>query len=345
MQIVYKNIDELTPYAKNPRKNDKAVDAVAESIKQFGMKVPVVIDVDGVLVTGHTRIKACKKLGITEIPCIVADDLTEEQVKAFRLADNKVAELADWDFDLLADELADIDLDMDAFGFEWEDYDWEAKHNEYKYNTDRQKHNLFNLDTASYIGNGKYGIPELNGLSEIPTINEWIGFNYVMTDPDPEGKAVHFFIDDYQFERVWNNPDLYVDKLRQYACVTAPDFSLFTDMPLATQIFNHYRKHWCAKYWEDNGITVIPTLAWSLPESYEFCFEGEPTGSVIAVSTVGVMNNDEAQRIWKDGMSEAIKRLKPKAVIEYGVPIDFDFGCETVLIGSRQFGSGLTRKK
>ncbi len=88
MEIVYKKIGELKPYENNPRKNDEAVDAVAASISEFGWKVPVVIDTDNVIVAGHTRYKAAKKLGIEDIPCIVADDLSEEQVKAFRLADN-----------------------------------------------------------------------------------------------------------------------------------------------------------------------------------------------------------------------------------------------------------------
>ena len=110
---------DIKPYEKNPRKNDEAVKYVAESIKEFGFKVPIVIDDNNIIVAGHTRWKAAKKLGISECPCIVASDLTDEQIKAFRLADNKVAEKAEWDFDLLAIELDDIvDLDMEVFGFE-----------------------------------------------------------------------------------------------------------------------------------------------------------------------------------------------------------------------------------
>lgn len=117
MEIVYKKLSELIPYENNPRKNDEAVDAVAASISEFGWKVPVVIDTDNVVVAGHTRLKAAKKLGIEDIPCIVADDLSEEQVKAFRLADNKVSELAEWNFSQLEDELSKIDMDMSVFGF------------------------------------------------------------------------------------------------------------------------------------------------------------------------------------------------------------------------------------
>lgn len=122
MDVIEKKLKDIKPYEKNPRKNDSAVDAVANSIKEFGFRVPVVIDKDNVIVCGHTRYKAAKKLGLDKVPCVVADDLTEEQIKAYRLADNKVSELAEWDFDLLGEELDDVfDIDMSEFGFDLTD--------------------------------------------------------------------------------------------------------------------------------------------------------------------------------------------------------------------------------
>ena len=119
MQIIDKKIGEIKPYEKNPRKNDNAVDAVASSISQFGFKNPIVIDGNNVIICGHTRYKAAKKLGLDVVPCVVADDLTDEQIKAYRLADNKVSELAEWDIDLLSEELDGIfDIDMSDFGFD-----------------------------------------------------------------------------------------------------------------------------------------------------------------------------------------------------------------------------------
>lgn len=118
LNLIQMNIDDLILYENNPRNNDGAVDAVAASINSFGFKVPIIIDKNNVVVCGHTRVKASKKLGMTEVPCIVADDLNEEQIKAFRLADNKVSELAEWDMDKLAEELKQIDMDMLQFGFE-----------------------------------------------------------------------------------------------------------------------------------------------------------------------------------------------------------------------------------
>ena len=118
MQIYDKRLDEIKPYENNPRHNDNAVDAVANSIREFGFKVPIVVDSDGVIVAGHTRYKAAQKLGLQTVPCLVADDLNEEQINAFRLADNKVGELATWDLDTLKVELDNIgEIDMSEFGF------------------------------------------------------------------------------------------------------------------------------------------------------------------------------------------------------------------------------------
>lgn len=124
MQIVDYKIDDLREYENNPRHNEKAVDVVANSISQFGFKVPVVVDRDGVIVCGHTRVKAARLLGMQTVPCIVADDLTPEQIDAFRLADNKTSEFADWDFAKLDEELeklARLEIDMSDFGFDVSD--------------------------------------------------------------------------------------------------------------------------------------------------------------------------------------------------------------------------------
>lgn len=121
MKVIELSLSDIKPYENNPRKNDESAKYVAESIKQFGFKVPIVIDKNNVIVCGNTRYKAAKKLKLKTVPCIMADDLTEEQIKAYRLADNKVSEKAEWDLDLLnleLDELSFTDIDMSDFGFD-----------------------------------------------------------------------------------------------------------------------------------------------------------------------------------------------------------------------------------
>lgn len=118
ISIQYVKIQDIIPYDKNPRINDDSVDKVAASIREFGFKVPIMLDSKNVIIAGHTRLKAAKKLKLKELPCVYADDLSDEQVKALRLADNKVGESSLWDEDLLSEELSGIlNIDMDAFGF------------------------------------------------------------------------------------------------------------------------------------------------------------------------------------------------------------------------------------
>lgn len=135
--IIMMRVEDLKPYEKNPRKNDASVKYVQESIQKFGFKVPIVIDKNNVIVTGHTRYKASKNLGYETVPCIIADDLTDEQIKAFRLADNKVSEFSVWDYDLLGSELGELDdagFDMGDFGFNLDmeelQQDWDDEEDE-----------------------------------------------------------------------------------------------------------------------------------------------------------------------------------------------------------------------
>lgn len=175
-----------------------------------------------------------------------------------------------------------------------------------------------NLMSAAYPGEGKYGIPKIEPVYELE-VNKWLGFNYVKSysTKKDENTGVHFFLDDYQFERVWNTPDKYLKYLSRYDCVLSPDFSLYTNFPKAVQIYNHYRKHWLAAYWRENGITVIPTIAWSDSESFEWCFDGEPINSIVAVSNVGCVKNKEARKRFDEGYKEMLTRLHPKLILFY----------------------------
>lgn len=139
MTIVDKPIEQLIPYEKNARNNTQSIDKVAKSIKKFGFKVPIVIDKNNVIVAGHTRHAAAKQLGMKEVPCIVADDLTENQIKAYRLADNRTAEFSLWDFQLLNEELESIsDIDMGDFGFDMSFLDNTEQHAKEYENTSKE---------------------------------------------------------------------------------------------------------------------------------------------------------------------------------------------------------------
>ena len=326
MKIVEKNINEIKPYEKNPRKNDEAVKYVAESIKQFGFKAPIVIDKKNVIVAGHTRYKASKKLGIEVIPCVIADDLNDEQIKAFRLADNKVSEKADWDFDLLDEEIDDIlNIDMQEFGFDIEVDEEETDIEEpVKQNERERTNNAYNLNEFDELdAEGFYQMPTIKPIDYMP--NRLTGFNYALSTDDYE-QGIHFFIDDYQFERVWNSPQEYISKLDDFDCVLTPDFSLYMDMPISMKIWNTYRSRLIGQMMQRLGIKVIPTVSWAEKETFTFCFDGLPKDSTLAISSVGIMRDENAFKIWKDGVDEMIKRLTPRKILCYGSQPDYDFG-------------------
>lgn len=184
--------------------------------------------------------------------------------------------------------------------------------------------NFENFDKYVFEGKGKYDIPQIQLEHDLQIQRLiWIPWNYAKTAKEPETKGIHFYVDDYQFARLWNRPDDYINLLSRFGAVCAPDFSMYTDMPVAMQIYNHYRKHWLAAYWQSKGIHVVPTICWSTPNSFEWCFDGEPTDSVISISSVGSRYVKDA---FKDGCREAIKQLNPVQILWYGdCPEEFDW--------------------
>ena len=313
-------IKALKPYAKNAKKHPKKqIEKIANSIEAFGMNDPIGIwGKDNLIIEGHGRVEALKQLGYDEVPCIRLDHLNDEERRAYTLAHNKVAE-SDWDFDLLNEEIDDIlSFDMEDFGFEFVD---EEKN---KRDTQNKVEGILNLNKATFPGAGKYDIPQLAPVyeNEICEIKEWIGFNYVLSDKEPEGKAVHFFIDDYQFQRLWNSPEKYMEKLARYEAVLTPDFSPYADMPLATQIFNHYRKHWVGALMQEYGVKVVPTIRASRDErSLDFYLDGEPKGGVVCISSMWT-SDDKAREYFLREYETMRKTLKPEKIYVYGNEVE-----------------------
>ena len=175
-----------------------------------------------------------------------------------------------------------------------------------------------NLLTMAFDGVGEYHIPQIKPVTEL-YVKDWIGFNFVSTTKKQrETTGVHFYIEDYQFERVWNAPWRFSKIFNEFGAVMSPDFSTYLDFPKAVRVFNHYRKHWCGAYWQEMGATVIPTIEWGLPEDYSWCFDGEPEGGIVAVSNVGIMRDKELRTNYMRGYKEMLTRLQPKEVLMFG---------------------------
>ena len=183
-----------------------------------------------------------------------------------------------------------------------------------------QKYNLHLFD--KYSCSEEYQIPIIKNNNYIP--KDLIGFNYSKTNKS-KSVGIHFFLQDYQFERVWNKPYSYIEIFKKYDCILSPDFSLYIDMPLPMKIWNVYRNRLIGQYYQNCGIKVIPTISWGDKDTYDFCFDGIPDGSIVAISTIGCIRNKEAKRLWKDGVTEMIKRINPSTILIYGNKIDYDF--------------------
>lgn len=182
----------------------------------------------------------------------------------------------------------------------------------------RKKYNLDIIDRWD-LDNDEW--PKITAVDIVPTKIE--PFSSTQRS-DKKSSFAHFFLEDYRFERLWNNPAKYIKSLKEYQGVLAPDFSQYLDMPLQIQAFNSYRNKALACYWQKQGITVIPTISFSDEDSYWFSFAGIPKDSTIAISSVGIKRDKEAVSLFKKGVKSAIDELCPKVIVWYGTKIDIE---------------------
>ena len=331
------NINDLKPAAYNPREElrpgDPEYENIKNSIQEFGYADAIVINKDLTVIGGHQRLNVLKDLGYSEIE-VAQVDLTKKQEKALNIALNKIT--GRWDDKKLTDLFKDLNSDsfkLNLTGFNDEElssilnsHDSRNSQDDTSDNRENERMNTvrqYNLQIYDpYDVDGFYNMPVISNDGFIP--NQMIGFSYAMTATDFD-TGIHFFVDDYQFERLWNSPEQYIDLLRKFQCVLSPNFSLYMDMPMAMKVWNIYRSRLLGHYWQLSGIKVIPTISWAEPDTFRFCFDGIPEGSIVAISTIGVKRQEDSMRIWKDGTDEMIKRIKPTTILEYGGDVGYEY--------------------
>lgn len=324
LKIEYVPIRDIKPYEWNAKKHPQyQINEIAESIKQLGMNDPIGIR-GNTIVEGHGRYVACKQLGYQEIPVIRLDHMNEEQMRAYILIHNKLTMNTGFNMDKVNKELKQIfTIDMSAFEFEMpgleeeddEGYFGDAREMTY------DKYNLHEYDAEEV--EGFYQMPIIKPCDYVP--DDLIGFNYVLTT-NRRDAGIHFYIDDYQFERIWQRPTYYIEKLGKFQCVLTPDFSLYMDMPMAMKIWNIYRSRLIGQLCQKAGMNVIPTVSWAERDTFSFCYDGLPKESTVSVSTVGVKQSTDGMRAWKAGMDEMIRRLNPKRILVYGGEVEYEYG-------------------
>jgi hypothetical protein len=339
MEIRKLRTDTIKPYELNAKKHpQEQIEKIARSLREFGWQQPLVVDKDNVLVIGHGRLFAAKQLGMDTVSCVLAENLTSEQVNALRLADNKVSE-SEWDGEKLLRSLREIaDIDMEDFGFDLGELDdlvdgmadessendgtWSGKRD----NTSSMRYAAFEnqevmqFDTSANF----YGFPTMTATQT--TGDNFLRFCDWKECSDPENYIAHFYYDDFKFMMAWKEPDKYVERLRNFKAVRSPDLSLYTDFPKALQILSCYRRQWCGAYWQHLGLDVIPDVVWGEEDTFDWCFDGIPKHSTVAVSSVGVKNdeqwNGKEDSLFLKGYNAMMERLEPTTVLYYGDMID-----------------------
>ena len=184
-----------------------------------------------------------------------------------------------------------------------------------------------NIKRWNFFSKNKWNIPTLKGIDKFDEKVQIIGFNYAKTCEKQQKTdfGVHFFLDDYQFNRLWNRPDKYIPLLSKFKYVLSPDFSMYTDYPKAMQMWKHYQKHWLGAYMELFGIKVIPTVGWSDKDSFKWCFDGEPRNSIVAVSSIGTQKDKESKQLFLEGYNKMLEVLKPIKILFWGnIPNEID---------------------
>ena len=339
LQIETINIEAIIPYKNNAKKHpQKQIDKIKESIKEFGYNDPIAVDENNMIIEGHGRYEALKQLGYESVECIRLNNLSEDQKKAYILVHNKLNMDTGFDSKILNDELLSIDtIDMSNF-------DLDLKLDDiFKENERHRTNDTYNLGIMDHENVSDFWqMPIIENNNYIPS--NLIGFNYAKTSKE-KNVGIHFYLDDYQFERLWNRPEDYIEILKQYECILSPDFSLYMDMPMPMKIWNIYRRRLIGQYYQSQGIKVIPTLSWAEEETFQFCFEGIPQGSIVSISTIGVKRNEEALKIWEQGVDELIKRIKPSTILIYGGKLDYDYGDIEVIYYENEVTERMKRSK
>lgn len=327
------------PY--NPRKiGTMQKKRLRDGIKKHGLVQPIIVNSRTMnIVGGHQRLSQLDKLeGSSDYSLTVAViDVDESEEAQINIELNNASMQGEWDFSKLAAMPEAFSFDFQEVGFTVPDVNEifdnlgaeppKPKEHEFYGDERLRTDKAYNLDIVSMRHTlGKYQFPVLEGVDVKP--DELIPFNLCMTSENFD-YGVHFCIDDYRFERVWNQPQRYLEMLRKFQCVICPDFSIYLDMPYPMKIWNIYRSRALGNWWQRNGLTVVPNVTWSGLDSFDYSFDGIPRESTIFISTIGVQREQYKNVVLK-GMERVKEQIRPNRVLMYGISFGFDFGCEVV---------------
>ena len=339
MKIEKVKLNALKPDDRNSRLHgSQDIKELERSLKEFGQHRALVVQrgTNKILI-GNGMYQAMLNLGWEEADAYFVDDDDKTAIKR-AIADNRASGIAEWDIDTLSGLMSEFfdSGDFDIPGFSDEEVkiitsvkpqiEEIERHNGYYGDARERTYNLYRLyEYDAERTAGKYNMPVVKACYGMP--EALIPFNYVKSAVEGHKQElftryVHFFLDDYQFERIWRDPHRYIKLMSNFAGAIMPDFSTYENMPKAMKIWNMYRAKLISQAMQDYGMNVIPLVR----GSEDFYLDGFEQGGIVAVSTVGIFADEEMRKKWQERISIALNKLKPDAVLLYGNSIGFDFG-------------------
>lgn len=364
-------ISKLIPSARNARKHgDHQVAQLARMIEKFGWTNPVLVSDDGTMIAGHGRVMAAQKLGLTEVPVMVAAGWTDEQCRLYAIADNRIPLDAEWDESMLAAELRELQeiADVSFTGFDKDEIArLVIKDNE----PDKIEDVSSELPGAAALKNDMafpsklpWGIPELRkdmlGTWPEANVTTWASDEDVLPDDGTswyvwnwrlgslrgmpfDRRILAFYTEDHRFSCVWDDPARWVAKMinAQFRIAIAPNFSLYSDHARVVHLWSTYRARWVGRYMQEAGIALIPDVNWSDLESLDYSLLGIPTEAPVLSVQLQTLNDKNEIAKSRIGIEEIVKRLRPGKLAVYCGPNGHkvieqaNIGCPVVFVESR----------
>jgi hypothetical protein len=346
-RVERRKVVDLIPYARNARTHsDEQVAQIAASIREWGWTTPVLIDEASGIIAGHGRVMAARKLGLTDVPVMVAAGWSEAQKRAYVLADNKLALNAGWNDELLALELGEIGalgFDVGLIGFDHDDKALNTGPADTVEDAPEQLPGAAALkQDMKFASVLPWNIPEIRSdlVPEIPDyVQTWAGPD--ASDDDghslclwqwrsdslrsaPRDRLIAgFYVDDSRFDCLWDEPEIYVAKLINLGIrmAIAPNYSIWSDSPRAVQLWAVYRARWVARYFQEAGIAVIPDLNWSDDQSFDYCLLGVPKNPRSAAVQIQTVRSTREMKACISGLKRCVSEVAPEKLLIYGGPI------------------------
>ena len=353
LKVTYRKVEDLIPYARNARTHTiDQINRIASSIKEFGFTNPILVDGENGIIAGHGRLKAAKKLGLLEVPTIELSGMTENQKRAYILADNKLALDSGWDEETLKIELDDIKLESSELFNDLGLQDIEPPEDIAESALKEDISDLWHGEEDGYEENpailqfrqevyfkssNKWDIPDLRedmlydgtidctatkGLfvpEEGQTALYCFGVHGLQSIA--KGNVIGFYVDDSRFEKVWDNAVAWINKFTMIEpkALCTPNFSFWMVEPLPYQIMAWYKTMWCGRYWQEAGFKVIPTLNWGNQKTWDFCFKGIPKGAPLVTCEFRCSEDRQERAMKIQGLLEAKRQIEFERIIIYGV--------------------------